>query len=376
VAGKQLTPKEQERWRLARLTQDEDLRRNMAACDKCSAVRAEAIRHISDQEFLYQSANDPSPEVRSAAICGLRSPDCIRELALREKDAGVQYCILEDIRDTEVIAHYARSARLPEVREKAVTLLTDQAQLYEIFLKAEPKSRYGDNDAWESLATEAFMRITDEELLRKLARRKKINSAFRKWAMRRINDEALFAEMLADDVGPIAVYAASNVKSQDVLMRAVYTHANPSVRYEAMCGLDEQRLIDVIERHPEAQLRRGAIARFHNMPQSMAIRLALEDPAPSVRTAAIYHVGSHAMLLFFALNDPCEEPATAAYNRLKDPREEMIWRVLEEAVSSGPRLMAIRFCWNKEMLTFTAERDPDEEIRRRAKERLEKGLFN
>ena len=250
MAGKQLTPKEQERWRLARLTQNEDLRRYLAASDNCSAVRAEAIRQISDQEFLYQSANDLSPEVRLAAICGLRSPDRIRELALREKDAGIQYCILEDIHDAEVIAHYARSGRLPEVREKAVTLLTDQALLYEVFLEAEPKIRCGENDAWESLATEAFMRITDEELLRKLARCGKINSASRKWAMRRIDDAALFAEMLTDDAEAIAVCAASNVKSQDVLMHTVFTHANPRVRYEAMCGLDEQRLIDVIERHP------------------------------------------------------------------------------------------------------------------------------
>ena len=82
------------------------------------------------------------------------------------------------------------------------------------------------------------------------------------------------------------------------------------------------------------------------------------------------------MLLFLALNDPGDEPATAAYNRLEDPGEAVVRRVLEEAVSSGPRLIAIRFCWDKEMLTFTAERDPNAEIRRRAKERLEKGLFN
>jgi hypothetical protein len=112
------------------------------------------------------------------------------------------------------------------------------------------------------------------------------------------------------------------------------------------------------------------------MPESMAIRLALEDAAPSVRLAAIHHIGSSAMLLFFALNDPCDEAATAAYNRLKDPGEDVRWRVLEEAVSSGPRLMAIRFCWDKEMLTFAATRDPDEEIRRRAEERLEKVLFH
>jgi hypothetical protein len=132
----------------------------------------------------------------------------------------------------------------------------------------------------------------------------------------------------------------------------------------------------VIESHPDRALRTHAVNMYHNMPQSMAICLALEDPIPRVRTAAVYRVTSRSVLLFVAMNDPCDATATVAYERLKDTEDEVRWSIIEEAVSRSPRLMAIRFCRNKEMLIFAAEHDPDEEIRQRADERLKNKMYD
>jgi hypothetical protein len=240
MTNKQLTRKEEERWRLARITQDEDFRRDMALHDKNSSVRAEAIRYITDQEFLYQSAlRDPSPEVRGAAIRRINSPDRIKELALQETNGSLQYHLLYDIRDADVIAHYAKSAALLETRQKAVKLLEDQSLLYKIFIKAE---RLGNDEGkyeWQGLACAAFERITDTAILLSIARDKKRSGTYRKWALMRMKDEALFNELIMDDCEAVSIYAAANAKSQVVLRKAVYHHTNPNVRYEAMCGLDE-----------------------------------------------------------------------------------------------------------------------------------------
>jgi len=371
LSNKQSDAKEMERWCLVRATQDEDLRRRLAVQDKSSFVRAEAIRHITDQEFL-----DPSPEVRAAAIRRINSPDRIKELALRETNGSLQYHLLYDIRDTDVIAHYAKSAVLLETREKAVKLLEDQTLLYKIFIKAERLGNDEEKYEWRSLACAAFERITDTAILLSIARDKKRSGTYRKWAMMHIKSTALCEELIMDDFEAVAAYAAANVKSQDVLMKAVYHHTNPNVRYKAMCGLDEQGLTEVIEIHPDRGLRPSAVNMYHNMPQSMAIRLALEDPVPAVRTAAIYRVNSRAVLLFSAMNDPCDTPALIAYERLKDMEDEVRWRIIEEAVSREPRLMAIRFCRNKEMLMSAAQNDPDEEIRQRADERLKNKMYD
>jgi len=377
LPNKQSGPKEMERWRLARITQDEDFRRDMARHDKNSSVRAEAIRYITDQEFLYQSAlHDPSPEVRGAAIHRINSPDRIKELALRETNGDIQYHLLYDIRDADVIAHYAKSAVLLETREKAVKLLEDQTLLYKIFIKAERLGNDEEKYEWQSLACAAFERITDAAILLSIARDKKRSGTYRKWALMRMKEETLFDELIMDDCEAVSVCAAANAKSQDVLMKAVCSHANPKVRYEAMCHLDEQGLVEVIEGHPDRALRTHAVNSYHNMPQSMAIRLALEDPVPAVRTAAVYRVTSRAVLLFAAMNDPCDATALVAYERLKDTDDEVRWRIIEEAVSREPRLMAIRFCKNKEMLIFASQHDPDEEIRQRADERLKNKMYD
>ncbi len=374
MSNKQSVAKAMDRWRLVRITLDEDLKRDLAVHDKSSFVRAEAIRHITDQEFLYQSAlNDPSPEVRGAAI---NSPDRIKEIALRETNGDLQYHLLYDIRDPDVIAHYAKSAVLLKTREKAVKLLEDQALLYKIFIKAE---RLGDDEEkyeWQSLACAAFNRITDMEILRSIARNKKLSGIFRQWAAVEIDDAALYDKLIMDDCEAVAVFASTKIKSQDKLMQAVYAHSSPRVRFEAMCGLEEQRLIEVIKSHPELELRCRAIGKYHNMPQSLARGLALEDTSPSVRTAAMYRVTSRVVLLFAALNDPCDAPATVAYERLKDTEDELTWHILEAAVSRGPRLQAIRFCRNKEMLMYAANHDPDAEIKQRAEERLQNRMYD
>ena len=95
------------------------------------AVRLAAVPTLTDQELLGEIAtNDPSAEVRAAAIAVLKDQDVLLRLALAELPdapaAGAK------VTEPGGLARLAQQAVQPAVRQQAIERLTDQTVLLRI----------------------------------------------------------------------------------------------------------------------------------------------------------------------------------------------------------------------------------------------------
>ena len=338
--------------------------------------RCDAVKDITDEDELYAIAmQDPSQRVRLAATYRIKTSVRLKAIALKETDGFNQYQLLYEIDDADVNAHYAKSAAELRTREKAVKRITDQEFLSQIFAEAD---HHGDTEEyeWESLASEAFSRLSDTVLLRKIARDTTLHGIYRRTALETCGNAELYQELILDDCELVAGMAASRVTSQELLMKAAYEHASHDVRMRAMQQLDQAHLLQVADSHPDSVLRRHAIGRVKEMPDALTLQLAFKDEDPLIRTAALGHIKDRSVLFQAILHDPHHTPAMSAYWRLKKSlSDEEKWRILKEAVSRDPRFGVIHFCKSKDMLEFAAKKDPDETVRRRAQEQLDNKLY-
>lgn len=355
---------------------DEQALCRIARCDSDEQVRRAAVRRIKDEKQLYEiAAQEACPDVRWAAIRGIKDPAHLKAAALKETDGFIQDELMYDIDDPDVNARYAKTAKWMKTREKAAKRLLDQELLYAIFTEAD---RHGDTEEyeWESLAIEAFERISEEGILKRIAGDRTLHGSYRARALSRINDPEFCDGFVMDACETVAAAAAKRAGSQELLMKAAYSHPHENVRSAAILRLDNQRLILVAENHPEAKLRLLAMRYIKEMPQDLACGLALEDSDPLIRTFAMCHVKSRRILFFAALHDPEPKPAWAAYQHIEDClSEDAKWRILKEAANREPRYSVIHWCRTKEMLEYAAENDPDETVRGRARERLKYEMY-
>jgi hypothetical protein len=222
--------------------------------------RARAVRTLDDQKTLLEIAlRDTSSNVRDEAVERLTSGEALATVGRVEKDWTVVRSILhllnkKDIRlPHAVVFDLARNAANREVREYAVSKLSDDAELKAVF--------GGDTDA-----------------------------TVRREAVARISDEAFVANAAVSDHDPMirrALIARRNLP-QKLLFSIASTDSENEVRLEAVEKLSDETLIRALldDGHVSTALKAAAVAKVRD--SQYLKQLALDEKQPvEVRKEAI-----------------------------------------------------------------------------------------
>ena len=284
-----------------KITDQKILKEIAGSDDYCWPLREEAIKGITDQDYLKEIINkELISSLRLAAVNGITDQDYLKKLVetidcdyvkhravgkitdqdylkkivlTRHDDIQLRDGALEGITDQKILLEIAMEGGVFYNRRIAVKKITDQDYLKKIVENV-------DND---SLRDDAVRKITDQDYLKKLVLINKSSSNFREAALNNLEDEKTLACVaLKDSSRSVRLEAVrkKKIKNQKTLAHIARHDSSSRVRFEAALQIKDSKIFyDVLAREGEFNVAAARIKRSnpHNYLEILSSSPSLKD---------------------------------------------------------------------------------------------------
>lgn len=223
---------------------------------------------------------------------------------------------------------------------------------------------------FETVRIAAVEKVTDENLLRDIAKSDSISHGVRKYAIEKLTDSEALAEIARNSKNTLVrKYAIENPHFLDqlVLLEIVKNNANDSLGEGAVALkkiFDKTALVDIARNGKAGSLRLAAAEKVMDeaFTRSILVDIAKNDKSMYMRAAAVKHVllTDQTLLVDIALNDHWGEARQNAVEKLKDP--VILEKIAENDMEWQVRLAAVKKLTDPLVLARLAKTDTHYEI--------------
>ena len=232
-----------------------------------------------------------APEVREKAVEGLENQATLADISKIDSDEKVRLAAVKKIEDQTVLAYIAQGDSDDFVRRAAVEKVKDQALLADL----------AKNDSDDFVRRNAVKKVKDQALLADLAKNAS-DDFVRRNAVEKVKDQALLADLAKNDSDDfVRRNAVKKVKDQALLADLAKDDSDGDVRMAAASKVDDEALLtDIAKNASDGLVRKDALKEVHD--QEVLADIAKNDSDSDVRRVAVQKVEDQAILADIAKN--------------------------------------------------------------------------